>query len=140
MEYANHRSLKCQDFLTYAKTGDTNLDSSFNNPDSFCIETLLSEVLFNLSTDQDDIDAENEFHISSENLEEEGGGRQCLQKIIKIMPKYQVMNLFIMVIQCQHSPHSFVLHYAAWDFRKSITRSINSRSYCSALYGRTSMD
>lgn len=69
--------------LTYAKTGDTNLDSSFNNPDSFCIETLLSEVLFNLATDQDDIDAENEFHISSENLEEEGGGRQCLKKNYK---------------------------------------------------------
>lgn len=84
MEYANHSSLKCQDFLTYAKTGDTNLDSSFNYPDSICIETLLSEVLFNLSTDQDDIDAENEFHVSSENLEEEGGGgRQCLKKKYK---------------------------------------------------------
>lgn len=89
MEYANHSSLKCQDSLTYAKTDDTNLDCSFNNPDSICIDTLLSEVLFNHATDEDDIDAENEFHVSSENLEEGGGGggRQCLKKIIKIMPK-----------------------------------------------------
>lgn len=86
MEYANHSSLKCQDFLTYAKTDDTNSDSSFNNPDSICIDTLLSEVLFNHATDQDDIDAENKFHVSSENLEEEGGGgggRQCLKKNYK---------------------------------------------------------
>lgn len=85
MEYANHSSLKCQDSLTYAKTDDTNLDSSFNNPDSICIDTLLSEVLFNHATDQDDIDAENKFHVSSENLEEEegGGGRQCLKKNYK---------------------------------------------------------
>lgn len=140
MEYANHSSLKCQDSLTYAKTDDTNLDCSFNNPDSICIDTLLSEVLFNHATDEDDIDAENEFHVSSENLEEGGGGgggRQCLKKIIKIMPKNQEMNLFIMVVQCQRSPLSFVLHYA-WDFRKSITRSNNSRSYCSALYRSTS--
>lgn len=104
MEYANHSSLKCQDFLTYAKTDDTNLDSSFNNPDSICIDTLLSEVLFNHATDQDDIDAENEFHVSSENLEEEGGGgggRQCLKKNYKNNAKNQVMNLFIMVIQYQ---------------------------------------
>lgn len=62
------------------------MDSSFNNPDSICIDTLLSEVLFNHATDQDDIDAENEFHVSSENLKEEGGwggGRQCLKKNYK---------------------------------------------------------
>lgn len=102
----NHSSLKCQDSLTYAETDDTNLDSSFNNPDSICIDTLLSEVLFNQATDQDDIDAENEFHVSSENLEEEEegrGGRQCLKKIIKIMPKNQVINLFIMVVNVSNS-------------------------------------
>lgn len=82
MEYANHSSLKCQDSLTYAKTDDTNLNCSFNNPDSICIDTLLSEVLFNHATDED-IDAENEFHVSSENLEEGGGGggRQCLKNL-----------------------------------------------------------
>lgn len=71
LEYADHSSLKCQDSLTYAEIDDANLDSSFNNPDSVCIETLLSEILFNHAPDEDDIDAENEFHESSENLEEE---------------------------------------------------------------------
>lgn len=48
---------------------------------------LIWTALFNHATDEDDIDAENEFHVSSENLEGGGGGRQCLKKFIKIMPK-----------------------------------------------------
>lgn len=106
MEYANHISLKCQDFLTYAKTDDTNLGSSFNNPDSICIDTPLSEVLFNLTMQlikmisMPKTNFMYRVKILKKKKEEEEEDN-ALKKIIKIMPKNQVMNLFFMVIQCQ---------------------------------------